>query len=584
MRKKAFIYFLLILVSVLPSQATPKYENFNLVPYLKKVNEDVIFSRINVELLKGLSASLILGTSNLPCITPTKEEKSFFSATDVVSISSTTKFTHSSSFIKSNEDLSLAKRKGVVLFGIIDQYTGEEIVLSKVIGTPKVDKVIYFQLGTEYFKRNYDFIDSRWFGFVSDLVLDKNNGYVSGTDNSEKLLQLLSYTGNLKISKGNYFFNSNGFKVKSNTSLDLSDGILKYKSTSIYVPFLTLGGETFLSENIKLTNGKIIGNKNEFSAVTEWMHGVAIKEAKRIIIENVESSLNRGDGLYIGNDNEIEANRSEFIDVLNCVFDKNHRQGCSIVSGQNIRFTTTKFINTRGTAPQAGVDIEPDIRTNGFRDLCKNIIFDSCEFSGNASTGACINGVLNNSTNTEDISNIEFNNSIFSKNSATGIEFRACNTIKVNNCIVDALENGILFSDAVYKNIAITNTKLFGNKSGIGIYIIANTTDLISEDVRIDNCEVYNFGRYGVLVEEKPSTFLKSFLFTNNNVHHNYHNIHIQKGVVKAVYSGNKSTKVGLDINNVKYPGWTFGWEFSKRDEAASRKDSDKYSNLKGSP
>ena len=575
MKKNAFIYFLLVLVSVLPSQAIPKYENFNLAPYPKKVNGDVIISRINVELSKGLSPSLIICTSNLPCITAAKVGVVFCSSIGLAPIPSTTKFTHSSTNIKSNEDLSLATRKGDVLFGIIDQYTGEEIVLSKVTGNPKVDKVIYFQLGTEYFKRNYDVIDSRWFGFVSDLVLDKNNGYVSGTDNSEKLLQLLSYTGNLRISKGNYFFNSNGFKVKSNTSLDLSDGILKYKSTSIYAPFLTLGGESFLSENIKLTNGKIIGNKNEFSAVTEWMHGIAIKEAKRIIIENVESSLNRGDGLYIGNDNEIEGNRSEFIDVFNCVFDKNHRQGCSIVSGQNIRFTNTKFINTRGTAPQAGVDIEPDLRTNGFRDLCKNIIFDSCEFSGNASTGACINGVLNNNTNTDDISNIEFNKSIFSKNLATGIEFRACNTIRVNNCIIDAPENGILFSDAVYKNIVITNTKLFGNKSGIGIYIIANTTDLISENIKIDNCEVYNFGRYGVLVEEKSSSFLKSFMFTNNNVHHNYHNILIQKGVVNAVYSGNKSTKVGFDINNVKYPGWTFGWEFSKRDDATTRKDSD---------
>jgi hypothetical protein len=204
-----------------------------------------------------------------------------------------------------------------------------------------------------------------------------------------------------------------------------------------------------------------------------------------------------------------------------------------------------------------------------------NIKFNNCEFSGNASTGASINGILNNGTNTKDISNIEFNNSIFSKNLAAGIEFRACMNIKVDNSIVNALENGILFSDAVYSNIAITNTKIYGNKSGVGIYIIANTSDLISDNIKIDNCEVYNFGRYGILVEEKQITFLKEFVFTNNTVHHNYNNIHIQKGVVNALYSGNKSTKVGLDIDNKKYPGWTFGWEFSKGDEAKSRKDLD---------
>jgi len=59
-------------------------------------------------------------------------------------------------WIKSNETLYLAQRKGDVLYGILDQYTGEEITLSKVTGTPTVDGIIYFQLGSEYFIRNGD--------------------------------------------------------------------------------------------------------------------------------------------------------------------------------------------------------------------------------------------------------------------------------------------------------------------------------------------------------------------------------------------------------------------------------------------
>lgn len=537
---KAFMCLLLILGFVSSSHTFPRNINFNFTSNPIKENEDV-----SIPLFSTVTFS-------------------------------------SSSYIKSNEDISLAKRKGDFLYGILDQYTGEEIILSKVVGTPMVDKVIYFQLGTEYFKRDYQVIDSRWFGFVSDLVLDNNNAYVSGTDNTDKLRQLLTYSGNLKISKGNYFFNSNGFKVKSNTSLDLSDSVLKYKSTSIYASFLILGGENFLSENITLLNGKIIGNKNELKTVTEWMHGISIKEGKNIKIENIESNLNRGDGLYIGMDNEKEENRNQFIEVVNCIFDKNYRQGCSIVSGQNITFTDTKFTNTSGTAPQSGVDIEPNSYSSGFRDLCKYILFNNCEFSGNASVGARVNGILNNNTNTDDISNIEFNKSIFSKNISAGIEFRACKNIKVDSCIVKAEDNGILFSDAVYKNITISNTAVSGNKKGVGIYIIANSLSLISEDVKIDSCEVFNFGRYGVLIEEKSSPFLKGFVFTNNNVHNNYHNIHIQKGVVNALYSGNKSTKVGLDVSNEKYPGWTFGWTFSKGDDAATRKDSDVNSNQKG--
>lgn len=76
-------------------------------------------------------------------------------------------------WIKSNESLSLAQRKGDVLHGILDQYTGEEMTLSKVTGTPTVDNVIFFQLGSEYFKReSSNLIDVRWFGAILDGTTD----------------------------------------------------------------------------------------------------------------------------------------------------------------------------------------------------------------------------------------------------------------------------------------------------------------------------------------------------------------------------------------------------------------------------
>ena len=48
-------------------------------------------------------------------------------------------------WIKSDQPLSLAKRKGDVLYSILDKYTGEEMTMSKVTGTPVVDGIIYFQ-------------------------------------------------------------------------------------------------------------------------------------------------------------------------------------------------------------------------------------------------------------------------------------------------------------------------------------------------------------------------------------------------------------------------------------------------------
>lgn len=75
-------------------------------------------------------------------------------------------------WIKSNESLSLAQRKGDVIYGILDQYTGEEITLSKVTGTPTVDNIIYFQVGAEYFKRNFTLVNVKWFGAKGDNIND----------------------------------------------------------------------------------------------------------------------------------------------------------------------------------------------------------------------------------------------------------------------------------------------------------------------------------------------------------------------------------------------------------------------------
>ncbi len=417
---------------------------------------------------------------------------------------------------------------------------------------------------------------SSWFGFVSDLVLDINNAYVSGTDNAAKLTELLKLTGNLKIVKGNYFFNTNSFRVKSNTTLNLDGSVLKYKATSIFAPFFLIGGETFLSENITLMNGKIYGNKNELVTVTEHMHGVYIRQAKNVTLKNLESNLNKGDGMYIGMDTEVEANRNRSIIVDNCIFDKNHRQGVSVVSGSYISFLNCRFTNTAGTAPQFGVDIEPNDYVSAFRDLCHYITFDNCDFEGNIGGGLSFAGIY---ANTDDISNVDVLNSRFNNNGAGEIDIISCKNIKIDNCNIktSANGNGIVFEDAIYKSVSVLNTKIEGGRGLVknGIYIVQPVTATVAEGVIIDNCEIFNFGNYGFLNDTKGSTYLKGFKFTNNTIRNCFNNAKTNTGIINAVYYGNKSFDVGKDSDNVTYSGWTFGWTFSKADQLVTRIDLD---------
>jgi hypothetical protein len=46
--------------------------------------------------------------------------------------------------------------------------------------------------------------------------------------------------------------------------------------------------------------------------------------------------------------------------IVDCVFDRNYRQGMSVIAAVNLTVERTIFSNTAGTAPAAGVDLEPD--------------------------------------------------------------------------------------------------------------------------------------------------------------------------------------------------------------------------------
>lgn len=122
-------------------------------------------------------------------------------------------------------DVNSILRRGNVISNIIDQYTGEPITATKVTGTPTVDNIIYFQIGSEYFKRNLssDVINIRWFGAKGDW-----NG-TTGTNNTlfiQKVLDIANYVPiNILVPKGVYLIDTEaGLSIYSNTNL-IGEGI-----------------------------------------------------------------------------------------------------------------------------------------------------------------------------------------------------------------------------------------------------------------------------------------------------------------------------------------------------------------------
>ncbi|MCI5779238.1 MAG: right-handed parallel beta-helix repeat-containing protein [Lentisphaeria bacterium] len=104
---------------------------------------------------------------------------------------------------------------------------------------------------------------------------------------------------------------------------------------------------------------------------SEWRYTLCIRDAKNIHVENMKFLSSGGDGIYIGT--------VDGVTVKKVVCDDNHRQGMSIICGKNILVEDSEFINTKGTSPASGVDLEP----NWAGQPLQNIVFRNCRFANN---------------------------------------------------------------------------------------------------------------------------------------------------------------------------------------------------------
>lgn len=99
----------------------------------------------------------------------------------------------------------------------------------------------------------------------------------------------------------------------------------------------------------------------------EWRHGISILSSKNIRIENLTIKETGGDGIYLG----IAKRGVPPTDIVikKVICDGNNRQGISVISAVNMLIEDTHMINTEGTAPQAGIDFEPNRDDEPLRDI-----------------------------------------------------------------------------------------------------------------------------------------------------------------------------------------------------------------------
>jgi hypothetical protein len=108
----------------------------------------------------------------------------------------------------------------------------------------------------------------------------------------------------------------------------------------------------------------------------EWRMGLALRGCRHVLVEGLRVESSGGDGFYVDGGGELDW--SEDITLRNCTAYDNHRQGLSVISVVNLLVENCVFSSTWGTAPEAGIDLEPDTEKQRLVNcVIRNSIFEN---------------------------------------------------------------------------------------------------------------------------------------------------------------------------------------------------------------
>lgn len=272
--------------------------------------------------------------------------------------------------------------------------------------------------------------------------------------------------GTVLVPDGTYMIDAiTSIQIKSNMTLRMSGGtILKaLPNGKDNYSIINITG----ASNINVIDGTLIGERDKHSGTSgEWGMGIMLRGVTNVAIEGVTVKNCWGDGFYI---------RGASKDVKFCtvIADNNRRQGMSIISVDGMVVKNSIFKNTVGTAPQAGIDFEPNTE-----DTISNVQIVNSQFIDNKGFGIELVQWAKHSL----IKNVTLDGNTISGNLAGGIKLHNKTTGHrlVNNLLKDNQGYGILLQQGVRGNTVTGNTVI--GKNGIrdiggGNTVIDNNLD-----------------------------------------------------------------------------------------------------------
>lgn len=169
-----------------------------------------------------------------------------------------------------------------------------------------------------------------------------------------------------------------GISLQSNTLYDLSSGAELRSigvSSNIYSVLNIIN-----KNNVKVINGTATGDRNaHIGSGGEWGHVVCIIGSSNVMLDHVWAQNGWGDGIYVG---EAGTEPCRNITLMKCVAHNNRRNGLAITNVKDMDVFSGMYINTNGTEPQFGVDIEADVAGSYLDNINLYNVYTASNISG----------------------------------------------------------------------------------------------------------------------------------------------------------------------------------------------------------
>jgi len=231
--------------------------------------------------------------------------------------------------------------------------------------------------------------------------------------------------------------------------------------------------------NVEILGGKIEGERSQHLGTNGMGYGISIQEASQVYVHDITLADNWGDGILVGTTSGWRAfTPSSYVTLVRVHASNNRRQGMSITAANHVYALYSTFDGSNGTAPQAGIDIEP--QTLG---PASQIRIESSGMSNNIGNGVEIH---------DNVTDVAVVGSTAQSNQGFGIFMLGTNNVTIDH---DTMTLNYLFGvdiDAGTNTVQLTNNSITYNGAA---WLVAHNESLYTlgyqpRDITIDSTAV----------------------------------------------------------------------------------------------